>query len=152
KKSPPTGKEPAPPVRTVEEYPSAAQLPPRSCIHCHHVYEHRRQWLQTTNQWKIDEVWVYPLPENVGWTLAAAHGNRIAKVSGHAAHAGMKAGDLLQDVNGLPIASFADVQHALHKAPAAGTLPVKWTRDGKAMQATLTLGKDWKHTDVSWRH
>ena len=151
KKGPPAGKAGVPSVRTIEEYPSAARLSPKTCFHCHNVYDHRRESLQSTNRWTRQEVWVYPPPENVGWTLAVERGNKLDKVDGLAKAAGMQRGDLLQEVNGLPVASFADVQYALHKAPAVGDISVKWLRGQQAMQAVLQLGKDWKQSDLSWR-
>jgi hypothetical protein len=151
RQAPPTGKVNERPVRTIEQFPSAARLSPSSCFHCHNVYDHRRQSLQSADKWTRDEVWVYPPPENVGWSLAVERGNQVDKVDGSAKAAGMQRGDLLQEVNGMPVASFADVQYALHKAPVAGELPIKWLRDDKPMQAVLKLGKDWKHSDLSWR-
>jgi serine protease Do len=151
KQMPPTGKEPERPARTIEQYPSAAKLSPKTCFHCHNVYDHRRESLQSAGTWTRDEVWVYPLPENVGWTLAVERGNKIDKVDSLAQAAGMQPGDLLQEINGSAIASFADVQYALHKAPAAGDLAVKWLRADRPMQAFLKPAKEWKHTDVSWR-
>jgi serine protease Do len=149
--TPPKGQSVVKAVRTIEEYPSAARVPPKTCFHCHNVYDHRREWLQSTKKWSLDEVWVYPLPENVGWTLAVELGNKLDKVAGPASTAGMKPGDLLQSIDGQPVASFADVQYALHKAPATGEINVKWLRDLKPMETVLKLGKDWKHTDLSWR-
>jgi serine protease Do len=149
--APPTGKKVERAVRTIEEYPSAAKVSPKSCFHCHNVYDHRREWMQSNQKWALDEVWVYPLPENLGWTLAVERGNQVEKVAGLAEAAGIKPGDALLEVNGLSVASFADVQYALHKAPAVGEISVKWLRDEKVLQASLKPGKDWKHTDVSWR-
>jgi serine protease Do len=148
---PPTGKAPAPPVRTIEQYPSAAKLSPKTCFHCHNVYDHRRESLQSVGKWTLDEVWVYPLPENLGWTLAVERGNKIDKVEGLAKTSGMQAGDVIQTINDHSIASFADVQYALHKAPSAGAIAVEWLRGNQPMQALLKPAKDWKHTDVSWR-
>jgi hypothetical protein len=139
--------------RTVELYPGFARFGPNSCAHCHHAYDLRREMLQDNGTWTTDEIFVYPLPENAGWTMAVTPGNKISAVGpGTAADAaGMKAADLLVEVNRETVASFTDVQHALHRAPAAGEIEVKWTRGGKAMEAKLTLPQGWRQTDVSWR-
>ena len=144
---------PAKPPRTVEQYPGFLKFGPKSCIHCHHAYDLRREMMQEDNTWKMDEVWVYPLPENVGLTLAVTPGNRIDAVGADSAAAsvGMKAGDVLLEVNGISIATFTDVQYGLHKAPTAGEFPVKWQRDGAERQAMLKVKQGWRHTDVSWR-
>ena len=155
-KSDPTAK-PAPPLpvspRRVEQLPEAQKLAPKSCIHCHHVWEYRRADLQARGQWKIDEVWVYPHPENVGLTIDVHKGNRVERVApkSAAARAGVLAGDTLVSVNGLSIASFADVQYALHKAPAQGRIPLVWQRQAKKIQGELELAAGWRQTDISWR-
>jgi hypothetical protein len=150
----PAGEKPAGRLpRTMERWPSTNKLGAKACAHCHHVYDHRREWLESYNLWDRDEVWVYPLPENVGWTLDAGQGNRIEKVApgSAAARAGLKAGDILVEVDSKRVASFADVQHALHRAPALGEISVKWQRGRQLIAGQLALAKDWRHTDVSWR-
>jgi S1-C subfamily serine protease len=54
-------------------------------------------------------------------------------------------------VNGVPVASFADLQYALHRAPARGSVPVAWERAGKPHTGRLELADGWRKTDVSWR-
>ena len=68
-------------------------------------------------------------------------GNRVKAVPpGSAAdRAGLKPGDRLAKLNGYSVASFADATYALHKAPAKGSIPVSWVRDGKEQSATLEV-------------
>jgi hypothetical protein len=141
------------PPRTVAEYPGFSRFGPNSCVHCHHAYDLRREALQEKGAWSQDQVWVYPLPLNVGWTLAVDPGNKITSVipKSPAAAAAMQPGDVLLEANGLPVATFSDVQYALHKAPATGELPVRFSRAGRSIQTTLQLPKGWRQTDVSWR-
>jgi predicted metalloprotease with PDZ domain len=138
---------------TVEDYPAAKKLPETSCVRCHQVNEVRRQSLQSAGKWSLDELWVYPLPENVGLSLEIDRGDMVAKVreGSPAEKAGLLKGDRLADVNGVSIASFADVQYALHRAPAKGKVIVSWVRDGKSMKSELVLTAGWKKTDISWR-
>lgn len=140
-------------VRTVDQYPAAKRLKASACVHCHQVYDFRREELQTTNQWRLDEVWVYPQPENVGLTLDVDQGDRVRRVaSGSIADkAGLKAGDFLTTVNGMPVAALADVRYALHRAPAKGQIPITWRREGKTLSNTLRLPEGWRKTDISWR-
>ncbi len=115
--------EPMPrPSRAVEQYPAARRLPERACIHCHQVYDLRRESRQAAGKWRLDEVWVYPMPENVGLTLDVDRGDSVARVAvdSPASRLGIRAGDRLRTVNRQPVASFADVQYALHRAPARG--------------------------------
>ncbi len=146
------GQESKPP-RTVEQYPAAQRLPERACIHCHQVYDLRRQSLQAAGKWRLDELWVYPLPENIGLTLDVDRGDRVARVAvdSPAARAGIQAGDRLLTIDDRPIASFADVQYALHRAPARGKLTITWQHDKETHRRELPLAEGWRRTDISWR-
>ena len=144
---------PAKPPRTIERYPAARRLPERACIHCHQVYDLRRESLQAEGRWRLDEVWVYPPPENVGLTLDIDRGDRVARVAADsvAARLGIRASDRLLTINGQSIASFADVQYALHRAPARGTVTIRWQREERTRTGELILADGWKKTDISWR-
>ena len=136
-----------------EDYSGAQKRPDNACIHCHHVYEFRRDALQQKKKWSLDEVWGYPQPENIGFTLDIQRGNCVAKVQPKsiADKLGIKTDDQLRFIGATPIASVADVQYALHQAPKQGDLAIRWLRDGKAMSGTMALADDWRKTDVSWR-
>jgi hypothetical protein len=142
----------APAVRA-EDYPAAKQLTAKSCIHCHHISEFRRDARQQAGTWKLDELWVYPWPQNVGVTLDIDQGNRVTAVEpdSAAARVGLRSGDVLRTVNGQPVASIADVQYALHWAPSDGRVPIAWLRQGRTMKGALALAAGWKKTDLSWR-
>ncbi len=148
---------PAPPLKgkplLASDYPAAKQLRPGECIHCHQISEFRRQAHQAAGQWTRDELWVYPLPENVGLTLEIDRGNRVRKVAtdSPAGKVGLRPGDLLISLNGLPVASFADAQYALHRAPAQGKVPLSWQRDGQTLNGQLELLPGWRKTNLTWR-
>jgi predicted metalloprotease with PDZ domain len=140
-------------ARTVEQYAAAKRLKPNACIHCHQAYDFRREELKAAKKWALDEVWVYPPPQNVGLAVEPDRGDRVASVldGSAAAKAGLRAGDVLKAVNGVPVASFADIQYALHRAPAAGRVAVAWERGGKEQGGELALAAGWRKTDISWR-
>ena len=125
----------------------------RGCIHCHNVNEFHRAELKAQGLWKREAYWVYPLPENIGLTLEVDRGNRVAKVEERlsAAKAGIEVGAVIRQVNGYPIASFADFQFALHKAPSNGAIAVRWMQNGKEHSATIELPEGWRKTNLSWR-
>ena len=141
------------PVRRPEDYPAAEKRPDNACIHCHHVFEFRRDQSQRENRWSLDDVWVYPQPENLGLSLDVNQGDRINSVTPRsiAGSLGISAKDVLTRINDMPIASVADVQHALHKAPKAGELRIEWRNDGGNHKAKAMLSEGWRKTDVSWR-
>ncbi len=138
--------------RTVEQYAAAKRLKENACIHCHQVYDFRRTELQANGKWRREDVWVYPLPENIGLKMDVDQGDRVEAVRANspAERAGLRAGDLLQSLNGWSIASLADVQYALHRAPAKGGIRASWQRNGRA-GGELSLPEGWRMTDVSWR-
>jgi serine protease Do len=141
------------PSRTVEQYPAARRLPQRACIHCHQVYDLRRESLQAAGKWRLDELWVYPLPENIGLTIDIDRGDRVARVAvdSAAAAAGIQAGDRLLTIDDRPIASFADAQYALHRAPPRGMLTIAWQHEKATHKGQLRLDDGWRKTDISWR-
>lgn len=139
--------------RTADQYPAAERRPVASCIHCHQVYDFRREMLQKQGKWRLDELWVYPLPENVGFRLDVDEGDRVRDVmeDSPASRAGLRRGDRLRSVNHVPIASLADVQYGLHRAGAEGEIPISWRHGDQPMSARLSVGKEWRKTDISWR-
>ncbi len=147
----------APPAKKkpllVDDYPAAARLKRGECIHCHQVFEFRRELDKAEGRFRKADVWRYPLPENVGLTLDNDQGDLVRAVvpGSPAARAGLRAGDVLGTLNGVPVASFADAQYALHRAPAAGEVPVTWRRGDRAMSAALAVADGWRRTNITWR-
>jgi S1-C subfamily serine protease len=136
-----------------EELPAAKRLTRGECIHCHQVNEFRREQRKAEGAWHRDDRWVYPLPDNVGILLEHDAGNRVESVKpdSPAARAGLKAGDLLVNVNGIATASFADVQYGLHRAPKAGTVLITWQRGSQTTTGKLELTEGWRWTNLTWR-
>src|SRR5262249_4957908 len=98
--------------RTVMDYDAAKELPEKACVRCHQVYDLRRKTLQSAKKWSIDELWVYPLAENVGLTLSIDEGDKVVRVEAGsaAAKAGVKEGDRLESAGSSSVASIADLQ------------------------------------------
>lgn len=140
------------PVRA-EDYNSAKVRRGNECIHCHQVNEFRRADAKAAGTWTRDDLWVYPLPENVGLTIDLDRGDIVKAVGpgSAAAKVGLKAGDRLVALNGHSVASNADAQYALHKAPKSGTIPVEWDRGTKSMKGTLQVTAGWRKTNLTWR-
>ena len=152
-KAPPPAVKPGKPGKPLlaEKYDAAKAH--KGCIHCHNVNEFRRADAKAAGTWDRESLWVYPLPENVGVTLDVDAGNRVKAVAkdSPAAKAGLTAGDLVTHVGGRTVASFGDAIYALHKSPAAGDIPVRWTRDGKEMTAKVAVVAGWRKTNLTWR-
>ncbi len=137
----------------VDDYPAAKLLNAKACIHCHQVNEFRRAARQAEGKWQREEVWAYPLPENVGLTLDIDQGNRVRAVrpGSPADKVGLRPADVLRGLNGFPVASIADVQYGLHRAPWKGPVAVSWTRGDQARTGTLNLTEGWRKTNLTWR-
>jgi len=123
------------------------------CMHCHQVREALNSQLQRTGQWSREMTWRYPLPENVGLVLEVDRGNVIKEVNNNssASAAGLRTGDVLERLNGVPIHSFADTQFALDRAPKAGSIDIAWRRGSQVLQEKLALPDGWRKGDLVWR-
>jgi serine protease Do len=140
------------PVR-VEEFKAAKMRRGNECIHCHQVNEFRRADAKAAGTWSRDDLWVYPLPENVGITLEVDRGDVVKAVApgSPAAKAGLKAGDVLTRLNGYRVASFADAQYALHKAPKSGRIPFESLSGANQLDGALEVADGWRKTNITWR-
>jgi predicted metalloprotease with PDZ domain len=136
-----------------ENYPAAKARRNQECIHCHQVYEYRRAADKASGTFRREALWVYPLPENIGLTLEVDRGDRLKAVSADspAAWVGLRAGDRLRKVNEVSIASFADLQHALNRAPANGRVPITWESEGNEQRGQIELADGWRKTNITWR-
>lgn len=123
------------------------------CMHCHQVKESLNAELQRKGEWSRDSVWRYPLPENVGVELEVDRGNVVKRVTekSPAAAAGLKAGDTVRRLNGVPVHSMADAQYALDRAPKAGTIDIAWQRGEEVLKEKLSLPEGWRKSDITWR-
>jgi hypothetical protein len=125
----------------------------QTCIHCHMVREYalRDKWQQ--KRLSAADLWVFPMPDNLGLTMDIDDGLRVKKVvpGSLAAKAGLAAGDELLTLNGQPLTSMADIQWVLHNTPADAKLAVKLRRDGQTHDKVVVLSGKWKESDIAWR-
>jgi hypothetical protein len=137
--------------RTTRQIASAWR--PQHCIHCHQVREVLNRELQNSGKWRRELVWRYPLPDNLGLILKVDRGNIVkrAERKSPAARAGLRPGDTLRRLGGVPVHSQADVQFALDRAPAKGRIAIAWERGSRRQAGTLALPEGWRKGDISWR-
>jgi len=123
------------------------------CFHCHHVTEEVRRVKYQANRLSAADLWIYPLPENIGLKMDVDDGLRVKSVvpESPAARVGILADDELVLMNGQRLISQADLQWALHNAPVETQLTTVLKRAGQSLQKTITLSGSWKETDLSWR-
>lgn len=126
----------------------------KSCLHCHQVREAIRLELRSAGtKAPEDELFPWPAPETLGFSLATDAAARVTAVEARSAAeaAGLRSGDEITEIGGAPPISIADVQWALHRAQ--GTSVAVVVRRGKGtMRLDLPLAEGWRRrSDLSWR-
>lgn len=132
----------------------------KSCIHCHNVYDAKRDLAISLGDYDPAKRYKYPLPERIGLVMDDA--GRIEQVlpDSPAAKQNLKAGDRVHRINGQNIHSIADVQFALHHVAEPGSIEIEtYAADQVALdlsrdqlqRVTLTLPEGWRKSDNSWR-
>lgn len=126
---------------------------PPGCLHCHQVKQILDARLLRSGEWSLEKAFRYPPPEQIGLHLDVDRGNVVSTVTSDspAAQAGLKPGDILEYLNGVPVHSFGDAQYALDLAPWEGEVPVSWKRGGQRYEAMIVLPAGWRRSDISWR-
>jgi serine protease Do len=146
-------------VRTPEDIaPLKARVsrrkPGNRCIHCHDVKQGRLEERLQAGTFTRELIYSYPMPEQVGLDVDPDRQDRVRSVKpgSPAAAAGLRAGDVLRDVDGQHVLTAADLARVLELTPREASLPVEVVRDGRPVRTTLRLQGDWRKTpDPSWR-
>lgn len=144
------------PRNTVERIPAMAERVAAGrgpeCFHCHMVSGSRRQMEVDRGSFRKDSIWDYPLPENVGITLERDQGTLVASVAdgSPADRAGLRAGDVVEEVDGQRTLTEPDVRYALHRFQRQ-RLEITVRRGDESEEVRLSLPRDWRRTDISWR-
>jgi putative serine protease PepD len=75
-------------------------------------------------------------------TTSKTVGAKLATVSSGsaAANAGLRAGDVVTNFNGIPITGATDLTAQVRVLPAGAKASITYVRDGKAVKTTVTLG------------
>lgn len=113
------------------------------CVHCHTVHDWMTEAARAAGRFRQRDAFRWQDPFQVGLRLDKHRQTTVTAVTpdSPAAKAGLQPGDRILAMKGLRVATFGDIQRALHEAPdKATTLPLTLQR-GKV---TLRLGKDWK--------
>ena len=126
---------------------------PRNCIHCHNIYDGWRNTAYDQDTFTTEDLWVYPLPENIGLKIKVDEGNLIESILSNSPSDGLdlKAGDRIQTANDQSVISVADLQWVLNSLPSESELHLEVNREGVMLKRTISLSDDWRKTDISWR-
>jgi predicted metalloprotease with PDZ domain len=140
-------------ARTIREEAASSGRRMRGCFHCHQVREVLDTNLRRAGKWDREQVWRYPLPDNLGLVMERDRANVVQRIvpGSPAASAGLKVGDTIRLLADVPIHSLADASFALDRAPRNGKIAVSWERTSETHAGTMDLPEAWRKSDVTWR-
>lgn len=126
---------------------------PQGCIHCHMVREYSLRDKWQNKKLTIDDLWVFPMPNNIGLRMDDKDGLKVQSVQADtpASKAGFNVGDDLVSLNGQPLLSLADIQWVLHNLPKETSLKATVKRNGTTLEKEIPLSGNWKESDIGWR-
>lgn len=155
-----SGKQPRPlPVRYPEGFSWLArrarqQDARRNCIHCHMVASSLIRYRWERGQLTEQNLFVYPLPENVGMRMDTSDDLIVRQVTdgSPAEKAGIRAGDRVIRLDGQPLVSQADIQWVLHYVRDGEEVSVEVERDGETTSSVLRIPHGpWRRGNIGWR-
>lgn len=126
----------------------------QKCIHCHMVKEFALRAKWEAGKLSPADLWVYPMPERLGFTLDLDDGLIVKSVAegSPVGRAGLVAGDILVNAGYQPLISTADVQWVLHNSPVGSRLSVTIRRGNEMLVKSISLDGDWKEqANIAWR-
>ena len=141
---------PAPEPRPAQSFPNVRKVVQKNqCVHCHQVGEgHALELIGRRDFDKKTMPWVFPDPARLGLGIDPDDGVLLATTGGSAAAAGIRAGEILQEVGARRVSTFADVQHSLHHLPLAAE-SVEITTDRATRK--VSLPPHWRVTNINRR-
>lgn len=125
-----------------------------SCIHCHDVKAARFRELREEDKLDKSMVFTYPSPSRLGINLNRDRQQRIQEIiaSSPADDAGLEAGDLLLELDGQRVLTFADATRVLDFFQGGDELPVAVQRDGQRIESKIDIPMEWRKTEnPGWR-
>lgn len=124
-----------------------------NCVECHLIgdFESQHRELDGTLD-KTVHMFQSPDLRTIGIDFDVPKGLVIGKISGLAEQAGLKAGDRLASINGIPVWTFGDAQWNYNRVDRkAANVRLGVDRGGKPLEVTIALPKLWWKTDIRYR-
>jgi hypothetical protein len=140
---------------------SAREIPPlvertyarRQCVECHLIGDfdliHKEE---TKTLDKVRDMYRWPDIRNLGIDLDIPRGLALKQVKGPVEAAGMKPGDRIASVNGVPVYTYADFQFRLDKLPRdSKQVKIGVERGSEKPVLTVGLPERWWLSDIRFR-
>lgn len=139
------------PAETITRIQGRKKNTRESCVHCHNIYDARRDFALSQGEYDPWQRFKYPLPQNIGLTVNEST-EILAVEPDSPATNHFVPGEIIRRVNGQNVHSIADIQFALHHVSEPGEVAIETvTKQGRETKATLQLPKGWRKSDISWR-
>jgi S1-C subfamily serine protease len=123
------------------------------CVECHLIGDFQNvQREQDGTLDKMTHLYRSPDIKTIGIYLDVPKGLVVKEARDAVQAAGMKPGDLITAVNGLPVYTFGDLQYRYDKVDRrAGKVQLTVSREGRPVDLTLALPPRWWVTDLRFR-
>ncbi len=124
-----------------------------ACVECHLIGDFMN--LQREQEGKLDKITdLYRSPDitTLGIRLDVPKGLVVKEVLGPVKAGGMKPGDRIAGLNGIPVWTFGDFQYRVDKVPRnARQVRIAVDRNGTALELPVILPPRWWWTDITYR-
>lgn len=140
------------PSDTIRKIEARKQNARQNCVHCHNIYDARRDYSIASGDYDPATRYKYPMPTNIGVDIVER--TTIASVSpdSPAAAAGMKPDTSIVRMNGQNVHTLADIQFALHHTSDPGEVTIETSSaSGQEQSHSLKLAAGWRKSDIGWR-
>ncbi len=124
------------------------------CVECHIISDYRLQEQERSGPSdRVQTMFVYPDIRRLGIHLDVPRGLVVERASDAALAAGLQAEDCITALEGTPVLTFGDLQHALNKVDRKATqLQLTVRRADQPVVLELALGQEWWWTDLYDRY
>jgi serine protease Do len=123
------------------------------CVECHLIGDFTLVHKEDTGTLdKIRDMYRWPDIRTIGIELDVPKGLVVKEAKGAVEAAGMKAGDRIAALNGVPVWSYGDLQYRYDKVPRdAKEVRLTVDRGGKPVEMAVALPERWWWTDLRFR-
>ncbi len=123
------------------------------CVECHLIDDYDLQEMEKAGTIdRVRDMFRYPDIRRIGISLNVPKGLEVENVAGPAMSAGMLPGDVIAEISGVSVFTFADLQQEYNNVDrAANHVAVRVRRGGTDMLLVVELPTEWWWTDLYHR-